>query len=175
MLRTYLTWILTGSSFSGLLRYARTKDLLLHGSLFSGLLRHTRRCWEYILTWLPLPSSHSLGSPFSGLLQNARGRWESIPTRILTSPISVASHDTQEDAEDLFSPGSSQIFIQWPFDIQGDAEDQLLPGCGSLVVPLSLSIREVVSSVGCFKPKTLKGMQSLLLCQERGSQKGEWP
>jgi hypothetical protein len=47
--------------------------------------------------------------PKDHLLLHTRGCAGPILTRILTGPLSVASYNTQVDAEDLFLPGSSRV------------------------------------------------------------------
>jgi hypothetical protein len=79
----------------GILRTNFNMDL--HGSPFNRLLRHTMGCWGAILpgtSWAPIQSPHTT---CSGMLRT-------FLTRDLTSPLSVASHDTQGDAEDHSNP-----------------------------------------------------------------------
>jgi hypothetical protein len=42
-------------------------------------------------------------------MQRDGEEWGPILTRVLMGPYSVASFDTQEDAEDPFLPGSSRV------------------------------------------------------------------
>jgi hypothetical protein len=76
-------------------------------SIQSPLTTH-KRMWRIY----SIPDPH--GFPFSRLLRHTRGCGESILSRILTDSHSVASYDTQGDAEDLFYPGSSLVSIQSP-------------------------------------------------------------
>jgi hypothetical protein len=79
------------SKGSGRDLYRATTDVI-RGLQFSGFIRRT--------------------SLFSRLLRHTKGCGECILTTILTGSHSVASYDTQGDAEDLFFPGSSRVIFR---------------------------------------------------------------